>query len=138
MTRPALGTLLLSSLLAFAMACNDDDAADGGSTTDATAIADSGGGGGNPDATPPLDAGEGADAAMGFEDAVVPPDTGVPPEACTGGVGFLMDCSAAGASCGTCMCATFGHVKYCTKSCTGPADCPAPSSGCGGNGVCTQ
>jgi hypothetical protein len=126
------GALLAASLLALATSCDDDDAADGG-TTDLGAVDAQP----NPDASEPLDYGP-LDTIIDTDTGVAPPDTGVPPEGCTGGVGFLMDCSAAGASCGTCMCATFGHVKYCTKSCTGPADCPPPSSGCGGNGVCTQ
>jgi hypothetical protein len=53
---------------------------------------------------------------------------------CAGTVAFLQACMNDD-ECESCTCRTIGHSKICTKTCTGPADCPAPSSGCT-NGLC--
>lgn len=37
--------------------------------------------------------------------------------------------------CESCICHGFGHTFACTIACTGPEDCPAPSTGCTG-GFC--
>jgi hypothetical protein len=58
-----------------------------------------------------------------------------PPGVCMGGtIAYLGACTMT-SECGSCVCQSFGHSMVCTKSCTGPADCPAPSPGCGG-GFC--
>ncbi len=56
--------------------------------------------------------------------------------ACTtpGQTAFTKVCSV-NEDCQSCLCADFGHAKACSKSCTGDADCPAPSGGCTQN-VC--
>lgn len=53
---------------------------------------------------------------------------------CAGTTAYLGTC-ATDDECTSCICRSFGHSKVCTKSCTGPADCPAPSGGCS-NGFC--
>jgi hypothetical protein len=59
-----------------------------------------------------------------------------PPGLCAGGtVAYLAICTDT-SQCGTCTCETFGHDKRCTKTCTGPSDCPAPSAGCSTAGFC--
>ena len=35
-----------------------------------------------------------------------------------------------GNECQSCLCYTLSDTTYCSKSCLGPADCPAPSPGC--------
>lgn len=54
--------------------------------------------------------------------------------ACTGTAAPLAACTDS-AECSSCLCRLFGHNKKCSKTCTGPADCPAPFSGCT-NGFC--
>lgn len=61
-----------------------------------------------------------------------PVDAAPPAEAstvCGATAGYLATCTA-DSECGSCMCKSFGHSMVCTKACTGPADCPAPSGGC--------
>jgi len=62
-------------------------------------------------------------------DAFVPEIDG---QTCTGTIPFLELCMN-DAECMTCKCVLLGHQKHCTKQCTGPADCPAPSTGCVNN-----
>lgn len=47
----------------------------------------------------------------------------------TGTAVLLADCTQ-NEECASCVCRTFGHENKCTKACSGPADCEAPSSGC--------
>ena len=49
---------------------------------------------------------------------------------------WLTDCTM-DSMCNGCLCKAVGHTKFCTKTCTGPADCPAPSTGCAG-GFCAR
>jgi len=49
---------------------------------------------------------------------------------------FLAACTQ-NAQCTTGLCFDFpAKGDFCTKPCTSPADCPAPSPGCNGKGVC--
>jgi hypothetical protein len=74
------------------------------------------------DAKPPIDAGPMIDSNI---------DSG---SSCGGTVAFLQACTM-NEMCESCLCQNFGHSMVCTKTCMGPADCPAPSSGCTA-GVC--
>ena len=66
-----------------------------------------------------------------------PPVMGdVGPLTCDTSTAYLTDCTS-NAACMGCMCRAFGHDMYCTKACTAPTDCPAPSSGCV-NGFCRR
>jgi hypothetical protein len=61
-----------------------------------------------------------------------PPGDSAPPGdglVCAGAIDFLADCTA-DEECMSCVCRTIGHAKFCTKTCAGDADCPAPSGGC--------
>lgn len=51
-----------------------------------------------------------------------------------GATAYLKTC-VMNTDCASCLCQNFGHTTVCTKSCTGDADCPAPSGGCTNN-VC--
>jgi len=48
---------------------------------------------------------------------------------CGGTVAYLQLCTMDN-DCESCVCKNFGHNMNCTKACTVPADCPAPSGGC--------
>ena len=67
------------------------------------------------------------------------------PDAATGGGGdlqFMDQCDPQNDQCDTAngdMCFMFNMGgAYCTHTCTGPADCPAPSGGCNGMGICKR
>ncbi len=55
---------------------------------------------------------------------------------CTGTIGFLADCST-NSECMSCLCKPFGHLTYCTSTCTVPSDCPSPAMDCVG-GFCKR
>jgi hypothetical protein len=59
------------------------------------------------------------------------PDSAVPGDGamCAGTIAYLQPCTASD-ECTSCVCQSFGHSKICTKTCTLPEDCPAPSGGC--------
>ena len=84
--------------------------------------------GGDDDGDGGGDGGSGADA--GAECAV----TGDEP------IPFMCPCDVADDQCDTeagDMCFNFNAKgPHCTRSCSGPADCPAPSGGCNNMGVC--
>ena len=70
------------------------------------------------------------DTAKPKPDAAVTGDGGM----CAGTTDYLQACTA-NEDCMSCVCQSFGHSKVCTKACTLPEDCPAPSGGCS-NGFC--
>jgi len=74
------------------------------------------------DAKPPIDA--------------APPmiDSNIDGSSCGGTIDYLQACTM-NEMCKSCVCQNFGHSTVCTKTCMGPADCPAPSGGCSG-GFC--
>lgn len=128
-SRPGLCALLASfALAATVVACSSDEG--GGDLTDAaaadTATSSSDAGGGTDTSTPAVDSGGTADATTASD----------------GGIGYLEQCTTVGNP-GDCapgfQCKLFkGKAKnFCTKPCTGPADCPAPAKGCGGDNFCS-
>ena len=67
-------------------------------------------------------------------------DAGTMSSTITGTIGFLEPCTT-NEECMTGLCYRYNMATVglrCTKTCTGPADCPAPSSGCNNMGVCKQ
>jgi hypothetical protein len=108
--RLALLVLFLSPL-ALAPACGGDDDGGGG-----------GGGGGGGDAAPAADAGS---------ECEVTGDDPLP---------FMCPCEVADDRCDTTagdMCFNFNAKgPHCTRACSSPTDCPAPSGGCNNMGVC--
>lgn len=54
---------------------------------------------------------------------------------CEGTLPFMDTCADDG-ECETCTCHAFGRGSFCTHECDGPEDCPPPSTGCGGIGLC--
>jgi hypothetical protein len=46
------------------------------------------------------------------------------------GTKALYESCGDGSECQSCLCYTLSDTTYCSKSCLGPADCPAPSPGC--------
>jgi hypothetical protein len=90
----------------------------------------------------PADAAPSADAAPPA-DALPPPDSTPAPDAYQGdgmalvcGSKALYESCTDGIECDSCLCFTEGERSYCSKSCTSPADCPAPSQGCNLLDVC--
>jgi hypothetical protein len=57
------------------------------------------------------------------------------PMSCAGTLGALETCTG-NEACTSCLCNLFGHQMLCTKTCMGPADCPAPFMGGCINGTC--
>ena len=54
----------------------------------------------------------------------------------TGKLTLFVDCTDA-AQCESGICFAYGDGRsLCSKSCNGATDCPAPSTGCNGKGVC--
>ena len=66
-----------------------------------------------------------------YSDDVRKPDASPPGDGamCAGTIAYLQECMA-NDECTSCVCHSFGHVQVCTKTCTLPEDCPAPSGGC--------
>jgi hypothetical protein len=51
-------------------------------------------------------------------------------------LGLFADCTDP-AQCESGVCFVYGDGRsLCSKTCTGPTDCPAPSTGCNGKGTC--
>ena len=94
-----------------------------------------------PDAPPadPADAAPPPDSAPLPDDPPAPTyDAGPYPD---GGVLVcgdkpLYDSCADGIECDSCLCFTSEGQTYCSQSCDGPEDCPAPSQGCNILHVC--
>ena len=132
-SRPGLFALFASVALATMhaglVACSSDegggDLSDAAATDGATSSND--GGGATDSSTPAVDSG-------GTTDATTASDGGA--------IGYLQQCTTIGDP-GDCaagfQCKLFkGKAKnFCTKPCTGPADCPAPAKGCGGDSFCS-
>jgi hypothetical protein len=119
------------ALASAGVACSSSEG--GGDLTDAAAAVDgatssSDSGGGGTDSSTPVDSSTGIDATPATDGG--------------GAIAYLQECQTVGTP-GDCAagltCKLFkGKGKnFCTKSCTGPADCPAPSKGCGGDNFCS-
>ena len=58
--------------------------------------------------------------------------------ACAGTLEYMAACTDNGQCADTCLCFPFSTLgPHCTRECDGPEDCPEPSRGCGGRGVCS-
>lgn len=69
----------------------------------------------------------------GTDTAVTPPDSGTD----AGGLLPFMSVCEADAECSTGNCYSFNAKgKRCSKACTTATDCPPPSTGCNGMGIC--
>ena len=78
-------------------------------------------------------------AACGGEDTP-PVSTDAGTSTVTSTLGFLEPCTE-NAQCTTNLCYRYNMANVgmrCSKTCSSAADCPAPSTGCNGMGVCKQ
>ena len=65
------------------------------------------------------------------------PDAGA--SACMGTTPLYDSCTTNEECADFCLCYTFGMGQMiCTKACTMDTDCPAPSPGCNGMGICRR
>ncbi len=74
----------------------------------------------------------------GDDGASIPDADPAAPDVEVGSLPFLAECNPSyPQECESGLCFNFNsHGPHCSISCAAPADCPAPSSGCSGMGVC--
>jgi hypothetical protein len=74
----------------------------------------------------------------GDDGSAIPDADPTAPDVEVGSLPYLADCDPTHAEeCESGLCFTFNtHGPHCTTPCSVPTDCPAPSSGCSGMGVC--
>lgn len=84
------------------------------------------------------DPGPRLDAPGIVDDATILDGTAIDGGACEGTLEFMSECSDNAECAESCLCFPFSTLgPHCTHECDGPEDCPEPSSGCGGRGVCS-
>jgi hypothetical protein len=74
----------------------------------------------------------------GDDSAAIPDADPLAPDVEVGSLSFLSTCDTNHPEeCESGLCFNFNtHGPHCTMACSSPAECPAPSSGCSGMGVC--
>ncbi len=72
------------------------------------------------------------------DEDVTTPMVDASPSMCQGDLAYMESCTS-NDECSTCLCFTYGMGEMrCSKECETNADCPAPSPGCSGKGVCKR